>query len=292
MNPITLGVDELVTWFITSLPKLIAAVVIFVLALVVANLAARAVERASNRRKLDRETTILLSRLARYTIVVLGTVSALRQVNFDLTGFLAALGIVGFTVGFALQDISKNFVAGVLLLWQQPFDIGDDINVRGYSGVVTDISLRATEIRTADGLQVLIPNSDVYTNPVTNYSKTTRRRVALRARVTYDNQLETATKTAIEAIRQVPNLALEDPAPSVVFDNFGDQAVDFTLYYWIDTATTGFGAAQDQGVKAVKAAYEREKIALSLPMRSLLEVEASQGPLGPAKLPAPRSQDS
>ncbi|MCA9870108.1 MAG: mechanosensitive ion channel, partial [Anaerolineae bacterium] len=139
---------------VLSLPNLIAAVVIFVVMLFVAGLASKAVQRASQRRGLPAESTLLLSRATRWSLVTVGIIWALDQINFNVTGFVAALGILGFTIGFALQDISKNFVAGILLLWQQPFNIDDVISVAGYTGKITDVSIRATEMRTFDGLQV------------------------------------------------------------------------------------------------------------------------------------------
>jgi small conductance mechanosensitive channel len=252
-----------------SLPRLITAVVIFAIMLFLAGLVAKLIQRACNRRKLDREATLLLSRLGRYGTITLGIIWGLKQVNFDVTGFVAALGILGFTIGFALQDISKNFVAGILLLWQQPFNIGDTISVNGFSGAVMDISLRATEIRNLDGLQVFIPNADVYTNPLTNYSKAQKRRVGLRAGVSYDTDLDLATRTALAAVQQVRGL-VSDPAPSVIFDTFGEQLIGFILYYWIDTSQADFGAAQDQGLKVIKEAFQREHITLPIAVRALM----------------------
>lgn len=269
MNPDQETLNALLERVSVSLPRLISAVVIFVVMLVVAAVVAKAIQRACAARKLDREATLLLSRLGRYSMIILGIIWALRQVNFDVTGFVAALGIIGFTIGFALQDISKNFVAGILLLWQQPFDIGDTISVNGYTGSVTDISLRATEIRSLDGLQVFIPNADVYANPLTNFSKARKRRVSLRAGVSYDTNLPRATQIALEAVKGVPGL-IADPAPAVVFDTFGEASVDFLLTYWIDTAQTDFGAAQDHGLKAVKEAFQNEAISLPIAIRTFV----------------------
>ncbi len=255
--------DLALEWALTMIPKMIAAVVIFLVMFYLAGWIGKWVARAAERRQMDQEVGLLLSRLARWGMITLGIVWALQQVNFNLTAFLAGLGIIGFTIGFALQDISRNFVAGLLLLWQQPFSIGDLIQVTGYTGRVTDVSLRATEIRTSDGLLVLIPNADVYTKPITNFTQAPRRRLALKAWAPYDQDLQQATAVALEAIGQAPNLALADPAPSVVFESFGDSSVAFTLYYWIDTAVISFDAAQDQGIKAVKVAFKAAGIDLA-----------------------------
>ncbi|HRI56695.1 MAG TPA: mechanosensitive ion channel, partial [Anaerolineae bacterium] len=218
--------DRMFDWVITVIPKVIAAIVIFLVMFYLAGLVARWIRRTGERRGLNPEVTLLLTRLGSWGMITLGVIWALQQVNFNLTAFLAGLGIIGFTVGFALQDISRNFVAGLLLLWQQPFGIGDLIQVTGYTGRVTDVSLRATEIRTSDGLLVLIPNADVYTKPITNYTQAPRRRLAIKAWAPYGEDLERATAIALEAIGQeAPTLALAYPAPSVVFDSFGDSSV-------------------------------------------------------------------
>lgn len=263
MDTVNSLLDRMFDWVITVIPKVIAAIVIFLVMFYLAGLVARWIRRTGERRGLNPEVTLLLTRLGSWGMITLGVIWALQQVNFNLTAFLAGLGIIGFTVGFALQDISRNFVAGLLLLWQQPFGIGDLIQVTGYTGRVTDVSLRATEIRTSDGLLVLIPNADVYTKPITNYTQAPRRRLAIKAWAPYGEDLDRATAIALEAIGQASTLALTDPAPSVVFDSFGDSSVAFTLYYWIDTAAISFDAAQDRGIKAVKAAFQTAGIDLA-----------------------------
>lgn len=265
MNFFDLFGERLVEWVSVAIPRVIAAVVIFLIMFYLAGWVARVIVRTVARRGLDAEVTLLLSRLGRGAVILLGIVWALQQVHFDLTAFLAGLGIVGFTVGFALQDISRNFVSGVLLLWQQPFDIGDMIEVSGFTGKITDISLRSTEMRTADGLLVLIPNADVYTKPIVNHSRVPRRRIELKAWAQYDNDLQEVSDVALTAIRQMPGLALDDPAPSITFDRFADNAVNFTLYFWVDTRVTEVPVAQDKSVKAIKAAFEAAGIELRRP---------------------------
>jgi small-conductance mechanosensitive channel len=111
-----------------------------------------------------------------------GVVVSLQQVNFDVTAFLTGVGILGFTVGFALQDVSKNFVAGLLLLLQQPFVIGETIQVTGYTGEVTAITMRATEIKMEDGQLVMIPNATVFTSPIVKQNSRTEPPVSPKIR--------------------------------------------------------------------------------------------------------------
>jgi small conductance mechanosensitive channel len=211
----------------------------------------------------------MIGTLTRWTVIVFAAVLALEQVNFDLTAFLAGLGIVGFTIGFAIQDVSKNFVAGLLILLQQPFDLGDAIEVGDFSGVVLDVNLRATEINTFDGRYVTIPNADVFTSPIVNFSRATRRRVSLDVGVAYDSDLAQVTRTTLEAIQAVGGL-LKEPGPQVVFHTFGGSTIDFTLYYWINMAESNPLAAQDEGVAALKVAFEQAGIELPYPTQTLL----------------------
>jgi len=262
--------NELFRNAILFLPKLIAGLVIFLVGLYVAGLVRRAVRAYCQRRKLDNELTVLFGRVGHWSVIGLATVIALEQVNFNVVAFLAGLGVLGFTVGFALQDIAKNLVAGTLLLLQQPFAIGELIEVKGYAGKVQDISLRATELRTFDGLLVYIPNADVYTSPLTNLSRVPQRRIELSIGVAYNTDLDRATEVALSAIREIPGVIADDPAPQVVFRKFADSAIEFGLYYWFDPAVMGLFAAQDAGVKAITRAFRETGIVIPYPIRTVI----------------------
>ncbi len=264
--------------FMMLLPGLISGIVVFLVTLYLSAWIARAVAAAAERRQTDPELIVLLRRFTRWTVFIFGTLLALEQVNFDVTSLIAGLGIVGFTLGFALQDVAKNFVAGILLLLQQPFNIGDTIEVAGYTGSVLDIDLRTTEILATDGRNVAIPNGDVFVSPITNYSRTPRRRVQLRAGVAYDLDLAHVSEVALQALDAVPGI-LREPAPEVAFDAFGGSAVEFTAYYWIDTEGVSMResdvrAAQDAGIKSIKAAFERESIEMPFPTMAILMPQA------------------
>lgn len=253
------------------LPRLVVALVIFFIALYIAGLLAGLVKRALQLRDADPELTLLLARITRWAAIILGTIWALGQVNFDITGFVAGLGIVGFTLGFALQDIAKNFVAGVLLLLQQPFDIGNGIEVAGYGGTVTNIEVRATTIRTWDGVTVIIPNADVYTSAITKYAGATRRRVDLSVGVGYQSDLEHVTRTLTDTLLALPGVIQDDPAPAILFDEFGDSAISLTARFWTDTGQVDPLTAKTNALKAVKQACQREGIDIPYPIVTVLQ---------------------
>jgi small conductance mechanosensitive channel len=178
------------------------------------------------------------------------------------------LGIAGFTIGFALKDISENFVAGLLLLLQRPFDLGDVIEIDEFRGRVTDVSLRATEMITLDGQNIILPNGMVYTSPITNYTRSPLSRIALDVGVAYDSDLEQVRRVALEAIESVPQV-LADPPPKVVYRAFDDSAITLTVMYWIDGRETPQFQATDVGLPAVKKAFDRAGIEIPFPIRTV-----------------------
>jgi small conductance mechanosensitive channel len=262
INVISEALEQLLVQFFLFLPGLIAALVLFFLALYLAGVVSRTARRALERREVSRQINQLLTKIVHWSVVIMGIIVALQQVGFNVTAFIAGLGIVGFAIGFALQDVSKNFVSGVLLLIQQPFRLGDAIDVSGFAGTVVAIDLRATELHTFDGQVVLIPNADVFTKPITNYTRAASRRVELDVSVALDSDLELIRRAALGAIATVPGL-LDAPPPRVLFRNFGPAKIVLSVYYWIDTELTDEVGAKDVGLRAVKAAFDQAGIKLS-----------------------------
>jgi small conductance mechanosensitive channel len=274
------ALDTLWEGFLDFLPRLGAGALVLVVAWMLSRWLAHLIARGMRRRDADTELIVLLEMLTRWGILVLGIVLALEQVAPGRFGSLiAGLGVAGLTLGFALQDAAKNFISGILLLLDQPMEIGDSVEVAGFEGTVLEIKLRTTELRTWDGRHVLLANSQVFTSPIVNLSRARRRRIELSAGVAYDSDLDQVTRSALAAIRGVVGL-LDDPAPEVVFQEFRDSAISFRLYYWVDTQATTPALAQDAGLKAVKRAFEVEGIDMPYPTMQVLT--ASPGEASPS----------
>jgi small conductance mechanosensitive channel len=269
MDVITTTLDELLSNFLTIIPDLVIAILIFIFSLYAAGLLAKLVRSAMERRKSDPEVRLLIDKITRWSIILLGTIAALQQVGFNVSAFLTGLGILGFTVGFALQDVSKNFVAGLLLLLEQPFDIGDVIEVGGFTGTVANVEIRATEIYTFDGQNVIIPNADVFTSPIKNYSRYSKRRLDLTVGVAYDSDLETVRETALAVADTILGV-MKDPAPKVIFNNFGDSTIDFTLYYWVNLEVGDYFGAIDSAITGINTAFREKGIEMPYPTSTVM----------------------
>lgn len=268
MDALGTVLQDLLTRGVEFLPKLLFSLVIFVLGLVLAGVLASLMRAAVERRGAGLEVELLVSKVTRWSIIFLAGLVALEQVDFNVTAFLTGLGVLGFTVGFAIQDVSKNFVAGFLLLLQQPFHIGDGIKVGSFSGTVTSVDLRATGLATIDGREVLIPNAEVFTSAIEKYGRAAQRRVEVAAGVSYDSDLETVEAVALEAIGEIDGV-LAQPAPSVIFGNLGASTVDLVIYYWIDRGQISVMRAQDAGVRKIKRAFKEANIEMPFPVQTV-----------------------
>ncbi len=255
--------DTFVENFIKGIPNLFTAAAIFIVSIYLAATFSRLVQRVLGLRKAPEGVIHLLSQLIRWSIIIIGTVTALQRF-FDVTAFLAGLGILGFTVGFALQDVMKNFAAGIILLLQQPFHIGESIGVKEYEGTVSQIDLRTTEMKTFDGRIVILPNADVLANPIINYTRADRRRVDLPVGIPYDTDSEMARKAVLDAIESVPGIVAE-PAAMVGFSSFGDSTLQLSTFFWIDMTRTNPLVAKDEALTRIKATLESKGIHNSLP---------------------------
>jgi small conductance mechanosensitive channel len=259
---------------VAFLPRLGLALLVYIIAYWISTWATRLLRRRLTSQKADEELIILLQMLTRWGIRALGIVLALEQLAPGrLSTLLAGLGIAGVTIGFALQDIAKNFFAGILLLLTQPFEIGDTIDVQGFTGKVLAINLRSTELREVDGRYVIIPNADVFVSPIVNFTRAPKRRIKLPLGVTIDTDLNLATRTALESIHSVQGF-FNDPAPQLVFESFTDSVIQASLYFWIDTAKADFLEAQAAGAIAVNRGFQEAGIVMPYPTVEVTMLDA------------------
>ena len=154
--------DEATLWA----PRAIGVVLIFVVFFILAKIMKRIITNAAERLKFDKNLTLLLARTSNITLTIFGFVTALGTLGINVSALVAGLGLTGFALGFALKDTISNLLSGVLILLYRPFERGSRIKISGYEGIVISIDLRYTELD-SDGNKVLIPNSKLFTDPIT-----------------------------------------------------------------------------------------------------------------------------
>lgn len=262
--------DKFIDGFILGIPNLITALAIFVISLYLARVMSNLLRRVLDKRKAPAGVTHLLAQLILWTIIIAGTITALQRF-FNVTAFLAGLGILGFTVGFALQDIMKNFASGVILLLQQPFHVGETIGVKGFDGTILTIDLRSTEMRAADGRLITLPNAEILANPIINYSRANQRRVELAINLPYTSQPDTIRAIFLDAIQTVDGY-INDPKPMIVFNNLTNSAMELNANFWVDMTKNDPAQAKDFVLMQIKSALKKEGIEIPHPVQAVYSV--------------------
>lgn len=250
-------------WRVTllqNIPGILMALVVLVIALLIDERVQRGVERLIGLRNGQRELARLLGRMARIAVLVFALliIVSIFRLTAVVTSFVASLGIAGLVIAFALQDITKNFAAGVLLLILRPFRLDDRIKVKDFEGVVTDISLRATSLRTSDGEEVLVPNADVYGSPITNLTRYPRRRYHVALELPATLPIEPARQRLEAALREVPGLERE-PAPEVVITASSGASLTVDARYWLPSNSPDAAKIMTQVVERLHLLIERLK---------------------------------
>lgn len=260
--------QDWLTSLVEFLPKLVAGIVIFIIALIASGFIAKWVKKVAKKKISNKEMLQLIFVLTRWSTVIIGTIFALAQVDFDVTGFIAGLGVAGFTIGFALQDIAKNFISGLLLLYRQPFAIEDAVTLGEFSGTVKEINVRDTVIETFSGERVIIPNQTVFENPIINYTQITKRRQNISIGLGYEEDVDNAIEIFLDVIKNVPGVEA-DPQPTVRAEGMGDSTLLLSALYWIDQSKNDYFGVHSDVIKAVKTASEEHNINLPYPIQTV-----------------------
>jgi small-conductance mechanosensitive channel len=185
------------------------------------------------RLSVDEGTQYTLSRIIHYIVMIIGAVVAFQFVGIDLTGLAVVLGFLSVGIGFGLQNVTSNFVAGLILLFERPIKVGDRVTVGDKEGDVIEINIRSTTIRTLNNIAVIVPNSEFISATVVNWSYGDQRvRLEVDVGVSYGSDLETVLRTLKEIATQHGEI-LQVPAPEVLHMGFGDSAWNMRLRVWI-----------------------------------------------------------
>jgi small conductance mechanosensitive channel len=250
---------------IASLPNLILIAIILVVTMILSRRTQGFVRNFSERTQAPPEVIDLAGRAARFAVVALGTLLVLDRLNLSgaVLSFIAGLGIFGIIIGFALQDIVKQFAAGVLLLMLRPFRIGDEVKIGAFEGRVIQVQLRATVLKTDGGNEVLIPNAEVYSTAIINRSRYSLHRHAITLSVPPAADLARTRAALAQALAGVPGVS-PNPAPAIVATGMADNAVQLEARFWIDehaqsaeAVSTGAIAALRRGLEQAQAQPEQ-----------------------------------
>jgi len=245
----------------------------YLLTRLVQHLVVRAVRRTPGGITVERA----LSRVVAIVGITLSLLTALSTMGVDINALIAALGLTSLAIGLALKDTIENAITGVLLLIQRPFKVVDVIKVSDVTGTVADVAIRTTNIKTFDGLHVLIPNRHVYNEVITNWSYYPTLRITLTMGVAYETDLGQAYRVLSEAVAAAPGV-LAEPAPAVSFEGFDESSIRMVFRFWIEWQNTKAVNLQTQLTQVIMEVARREGINIPFPIRTVM----LQNPIEPA----------
>jgi small-conductance mechanosensitive channel len=265
-------VQNMINNFIVLLPNIVLGLLVFIIFVYIGRAIKRTVKRLTSHHRYARNLGMVLGRLAQGLTVLVGLFISLSIVIPSLKAgdLVQLLGISGVAIGFAFRDILQNFLAGVLILLTEPFQIDDQIVFKGFEGTVENIQTRATTIRTYDGRRIVIPNSDLFTNSVTVNTAFENRRLEYDVGVGYGDDLEVTKQLILEAISSVDTV-LKDPGPDVLVIELAESSVNIRARWWIKPPRRADALnSRDQVLSAIKRKLVENGIDLPFPTRQIL----------------------
>lgn len=219
--------------------------------------------------QIDMNLRVVLSKLLRVLLILVGVLAALSAVGFDITLLSVFGGALGVGLGFGLQKIASNYFSGFVILLDHSMHMGDVITVDGHYGVVHQLRARYLVLRKLDGTEVVIPNDTLITSTVINHSFTDRKtRVQVPLQISYESSLEVAMEVMCEAARQHPRV-LDEPAPDVQVQGLGENGIDLQLSLWVNDPEEGFGSLRSALYLKILQGFRENAISVPFPQREV-----------------------
>jgi small-conductance mechanosensitive channel len=231
------------------------------------------VRKALNRKILrhfhiDTGTSYTLSRITQYIIITIGALISFQFVGIDLSGLAVIFGLLSVGIGFGLQNITSNFISGLIILFERPISVGDRVTVANIEGDVTEINIRATKVRTVNNISIIVPNSEFVSQNVINYSHgDPTYRLDINVGVSYGSHLETVLKVLREVADQNP-LVMQQPIPEVHLIEFGESSWNMQLRAWI-ADVKDYPKVRNELNQAIVQKFREHNIEIPFPQRDL-----------------------
>lgn len=268
IDTVNTKVSDLVEAFLAGLPFVVLGVVTGLIALLIARVLANGVETGLNRSKAGPIAVSLISKLIRGVLYFLAVLFALSVAGVPVGSVLGALAVFGIALGLAAQEVIGNFIAGLILLWRQPFKAGDQVISGDHEGTVDTIDLRVTQLIDYDGELIMIPNHDVFTTPLINLTRRGRRRSRVVVGVDYDDDHNLARDVIRAAVEGVDGV-YDDPPVQVVLTELGESSVNFEVRFWTDAETASVVEITDRVLSDAKSAIEEHGLTIPWPVTTL-----------------------
>ncbi len=246
--------------------KALIAIVIFYVGRIIARLVTRGVRNVLQSQEVDKILESFVCNLVYWALMFFVIIAAINQIGVQTTSMIAVMGAAGLAVGLALQGSLANFAAGVLIVMFRPYRVGDFVEAAGISGVVLQVQILATVLKSGDNKQIIVPNGQIMGSIITNYSANDTRRVDMTVGVSYDDDLDKVRST-IQELVDADDRILTDPECLIAVSELADSSVNFTVRPWVKTADY-WGVMFDM-TEAIKKRFDKEGISFPVPQQDV-----------------------
>jgi small conductance mechanosensitive channel len=246
--------------------NLLKAIIIFYVGKMVIGLLVRGMRKVMQRQEVDQTLETFVSNLVRMVLMVIVVIAAIGALGIQTTSFIAIFGAAGLAVGLALQGSLSNFASGVLIVLFRPYRVGDFVEAAGISGVVLEVQILTTVLKTGDNKQIIVPNGQIMDSIITNYSANDTRRVDMVVGVSYDDDLDKVRATLEELVAAEERI-LDDPACTIAVSELADSSVNFVVRPWVKTSDY-WGVMFDM-TEAIKKRFDKEGISFPFPQQDV-----------------------
>ena len=255
------------------------ALLILIVGIIVSKWIVNLARHGMRHAKFDDMLIDFVTSLLKWLLYFIFIIASLNRLGVPTTSFIAVLGAAGLAIGLALKDSLQNFAAGVMLIMFRPFKTGDSIEAGGASGVVEDVQIFSTTMRTADNREIVLPNGDIFSCKITNNSARDTRRIDLVVAIGYNDDLREAKRT-LEQVINAEDRILAEPEPLVAVGELGASSVDILVRPWVKTPD--FFAAKCALTENIKLALDDAGISMPFPQ---MDIHVDQDPSGPSVSP-------
>ena len=246
--------------------RIVMALAIFVIGRWVARVVVRFMEGMMKKANLDTMLTSFLGNILFTVLMLVVVIAALDQLGVQTTSLLAVFGAAGLAIGLALKDSLANFSSGVMLILFRPFKVGDFVEAAGQAGVIEEVRIFSTIMRTGDNREIIIPNSHIYGGPIVNVSAKPTRRIDMVFGIGYDDDIRKA-KQLIEEAFAADERILKDPAPAVALAELADSSVNFNVRPWVNTPD--YWAVRSDLMERIKLSFDDNGISIPYPQQDV-----------------------
>ena len=250
--------------FLGMIPLVITALIVLVGSFILAKFVTGIVTMRLSKKDLNREVLILIGRMVTYGIVFIGVIAATEILGLNLGSLVAFLGV---GIGFALKDLLSNFIAGIMILTQKKFKIGDNIKMGDILGKIKEIETRTTQVQSFDGTILIIPNAQMITAVIENFSANELRRIKFDVGVHYSTPLQNSIQTAIASVKKHKKV-MPEPSCNAIATEFGDSAINLRILFWVES-TAPWLQIKSEVIQQLKLDFDAAGIEIPYPIRTL-----------------------